>query len=88
MKGSLLLLSGLLAGVLASPVTHDHVVHEKRDIAHPRWYKRSPLDGDTNIPVRIALKQRNLDRGMDFLMEVYVSTRPQPRIRNKKKESH
>ena len=70
MKGSLILLSGLFAGALAVPTT-SHVVHEKRSSStQNRWVKRQALDADTKVPVRIALKQRNLDKGMDYLMEV------------------
>ncbi|KYK60569.1 alkaline serine protease AorO [Drechmeria coniospora] len=68
MKGSLILFSSLLTGAMAMAVP-GYVVHEKRG-NHPRWVKGKPLDGHTKIPVRIALKQRNLDKGMDYLLEV------------------
>lgn len=70
MKGSLILLSGLFAGALAIPTT-GHVVHERRaSSTQNRWVKRHALDANTKVPLRIALKQRNLDKGMNYLMEV------------------
>ena len=69
MKLSFLLVPGLVAGVLATPF-EARVRHESRDISHPSWTKRKPLDSIVNVPVRIAMKQRNLEHGMDYLMEV------------------
>ncbi|KAJ6785080.1 hypothetical protein PWT90_08665 [Aphanocladium album] len=47
------------------------IVHEKRELAsHARWIKKDAVHGNTRLPVRIALKQRNLDKGMDYLLEV------------------
>lgn len=75
MKGSItLLLGGLVAGAVAAPAGADrHVLHERRavaDAAYGRWVKREPLDAATKVPVRLALKQRNLDKGMEYLLEV------------------
>ena len=69
MRHSLLLVGGLVAGVLGTPF-EARVRHESRDISHPSWTKREPLDANSNVPVRIAMKQRNLEHGMDYLMEV------------------
>ncbi|KOS19866.1 Tripeptidyl-peptidase sed1 [Escovopsis weberi] len=69
MKVSLVLLNGLLAGSLAAPTSSD-LYHEKRDASHPRWIKRGSLDPNTKVPVRIALKQQNLEKGLDYLLEV------------------
>jgi hypothetical protein len=49
-----------------------HVVHEKRGALQSRWARGNPVDPDHVLPVRIGLKQRNLARGMDYLLEVYV----------------
>ncbi|KAG5937544.1 hypothetical protein E4U59_004315 [Claviceps monticola] len=47
------------------------VLHEKRDANKPmRFIKRQAANGDLNIPVRIALKQENIDQGMDLIMKV------------------
>lgn len=69
MKFSFVILNGLFAGAIAVP-TSSSVVHEKRDITSTRWTKRSALSGDSKIPARIALKQRNTENGMDLLMNV------------------
>ena len=45
------------------------VVHEKRAEMPSYMIKRSAA-ADTLVPVRIALKQRNVERGMDLLMDV------------------
>lgn len=67
-------LSALLAFTAASPVPDTHVVHEKREIAHrfttSRWIKRDRLEQDAILPVRIGLKQQNLHKGADWLMDV------------------
>lgn len=70
MKISLIVLNGLLAGAMAVPT--GQVVHEKRDTNNARWVKREAVDPNTKVPVRIALKQSNLDKGMDYLLDVYV----------------
>jgi tripeptidyl-peptidase-1 len=78
MKISLVVLNSLLAGAIAAP-TGSQVIHEKRDTSNPRWIKREAVSPTTKVPVRIALKQNNLDKGMDYLLDVYVSTQPYPR---------
>ncbi|EHK50837.1 hypothetical protein TRIATDRAFT_145909 [Trichoderma atroviride IMI 206040] len=69
MKISVVVLNSLLAGALAAP-TGSQVIHEKRDTSSPRWIKREALNPSTKVPVRIALKQNNLDKGMDYLLDV------------------
>lgn len=69
MKLSLVVLNSLLAGAIAAP-TGSQVIHEKRDTNSPRWIKRAAVDPSTKVPVRIALKQSNLDKGMDYLLDV------------------
>lgn len=69
MKIGLIVLNSLLAGVIAVP-TGSRVIHEQRDTSNARWIKREALDPDTKVPVRIALKQSNLDKGMDYLLDV------------------
>jgi tripeptidyl-peptidase-1 len=74
MKITSALLVSLAATASAAPhpvTIGNPVVHEKRDLgSNSRWVKRDALDADTRLPVRIALKQRNLDKGMDYLLEV------------------
>lgn len=70
MKNSLVLLAGLVAMGTAMPLV-SHVLHEKRDMTNTmEWNKREAANGEQRVPVRIALKQENLDKGMDYIMEV------------------
>lgn len=65
---SLLTTCALAVGSLAAPT--NHVLHEKRDWLPHGWEKGERLQAHTLLPVRIALKQSNLDRLDEFLMEV------------------
>lgn len=56
----------LVSSVLALPA--GHVLHEKRQA--PSLHRRERVQADAIIPVRIGLKQSNLDSGYDRLMEV------------------
>lgn len=60
------LLAGCDAAVL--PSADIHVLHERRTAN--AWSKRDKLDANHILPVRIGLKQKDLDRGMDLLMDV------------------
>jgi len=56
---------------VAIPTTRsDLVVHEKRHATPREWVKRSRLSSKTMLPVRIALSQKNLEKGHEFLMDV------------------
>lgn len=70
MRNSLFLVAGLAAGTMALP-SSSHIVHERRTetLTHG-WEKREAADPNTLVPVRIALKQSNIDKGDDYLMEV------------------
>ncbi|UNI15307.1 Tripeptidyl-peptidase I [Purpureocillium takamizusanense] len=73
MMRNLVLLSALSACVLSAPASYGpHVLHQKRseEWHYDAWVKREAADPTTKVPVSIALKQRNLERGMDLLMEV------------------
>ncbi|MCJ1408202.1 hypothetical protein MMC19_002276 [Ptychographa xylographoides] len=68
---SLVLVGALAAGSFAAPaLTLRHVVHESRRDLPKTWVKRSAVEADALLPVRVGLKQRNLDKGHDLLMEV------------------
>ena len=75
MKFNTVLVNSLLTtGALAVPVSSGSdsdklVVHEKLQ-SQARWIKKEAVDSNMKVPVRIALKQRNLDSGMDLLMKV------------------
>jgi tripeptidyl-peptidase I len=69
----LVALSGLAATISAAPASTPYTVHEKRDISSSssQWQRRNVhLDRRTTIPMSIALTQRNLENGLDFLMDV------------------
>lgn len=64
----------LVATTSSAAVPNTHVVHEKRDFTPSRWIKRERISPDVVLPLRIALKQRNLHQGYDLLMDVLVLT--------------
>lgn len=64
----------LAATAMAAPATN-MVTHETRDTTHSGYTKGAALDANTKVPVKIALKQSNLDNAMDLLMKVYVVSR-------------
>lgn len=47
----------------------DYLVHEWQ-VEHPTWTRMRRLEEDVTLPLRIGLKQRNLDVLPDFLMSV------------------
>lgn len=67
-------LAALLTLAAAKPVPETHVIHEKRDVAHrfttSKWVKRDRLGHNAVLPVRVGLKQQNLDSGAEYLMDV------------------
>jgi tripeptidyl-peptidase-1 len=67
---SLALVLAVTATAQGAAVPHSHVVHEKREVTSSQWVKREKLSSTVILPMRIGLKQRNLDRGHDFLMDV------------------
>ncbi|PMB69550.1 Tripeptidyl-peptidase sed1 [Beauveria bassiana] len=69
MKIAAVFLSAFCAAALGIPL-QDHVQHEKRE-AHPLLRKSTEaVEGTATIPARIALKQRNLEHGMELLLAV------------------
>jgi tripeptidyl-peptidase-1 len=54
----------------ARPSPSTHAVHEKRDGALRTWIKRDRVASDAILPIKIGLKQENLHRGYDHLMDV------------------
>ena len=51
-------------------VPNSHVVHEKRESPPSKWVKREKISSSYVLPMRIGLKQMNLDRGHSFLLDV------------------
>ncbi|TQV97062.1 protease S8 tripeptidyl peptidase I [Cordyceps javanica] len=68
MRLTAFLLSSLWARAWAVPVEDGSVV--KSHSLSKSWESHGSLPDDTKIPVRIALKQKNLDKGMEYLLEV------------------
>ncbi|GAM82590.1 hypothetical protein ANO11243_005720 [Dothideomycetidae sp. 11243] len=56
----------------AGIISHTHTVHEKRQsLANTqRWIRRDRVHARATLPVRIGLKQDNLNYGHDWLMRV------------------
>lgn len=51
-------------------------LHEKRD-SHPHaWQKRHRAVADQVLPIRIALKQRNLENAADYIYDVADPSSP------------
>ena len=72
MKFAALSLVGLLViGTNALPASVSHTLHEKRS-STSSWSKNPVIkpDGRINLPVRIGLKEKNLDQGYELLMGV------------------
>lgn len=60
----------LVVAVSASPISINHVVHERRSVPPENWRKHSRLHPATVFPIRIGLTQQNLHRAEDFINEV------------------
>jgi len=80
--------AGLALEVAASPLSHEsavtrreipetHVLHERHAprLAN-KWAKRAKVPAGAVLPVRIGLKQSNLDAGHDKLMDMYENIAP------------
>ena len=69
-----MLFSKLLAAsciALSSAAPHVRLqVHEKRHVSSNEHSHARRVDASTVLPVRIALKQRNLEHGYNYLMDV------------------
>jgi tripeptidyl-peptidase-1 len=59
-----------LSGLAASSPLGTHVVHEKRRVVPMAWTKHSRALGHEVLPVRIGLKQRNLEHSDRFLEDI------------------
>jgi len=74
-------LSGLMLSVSGARINRrseqprsvppSHGVHERHEYRHLEgWVKRDLVDADATIPVRIGLRQSNVDVGHDLLTEM------------------
>lgn len=59
-----------LAGMVTSSPQSTHEVHEKRNAVPMAWTKHSRALGNEVLPVRIGLKQRNLEHSDRFLEDI------------------
>lgn len=50
--------------------TPNHAIHEKRDRMPANWRRSHKLDARAVLPLRIALKQRNIEHGYQAIDEV------------------
>ena len=50
--------------------TTNHVLHEKRDGLPHQWAKRDRAAGHHMMPIRIALRQRNLEHTDNYIYDV------------------
>lgn len=65
----LAVLLGVITTVLGVPPTN-FVIHEKRERLPYGWEKHQALTGNHVLAVRVALRQENLDKAEQFLMDV------------------
>lgn len=65
------LLAGLAATGMAMPSADSHRVHETRDVMRgARFEKREAVANAANMPLRIALKQSNIDKAAAILLDM------------------
>lgn len=66
--------STILATAAAVSVPESHVVHERRGspghTLDSRWVKRDRLEKHKVLHMKIGLKQQNLDKGPEWLLDV------------------
>ncbi|KAI6136974.1 peptidase S8/S53 domain-containing protein [Pisolithus sp. B1] len=60
----------LVLVVSAGPTISPYVVHEKRTAIPPDWSFVRRHHGSSTLPLRFALKQRNIEKIGDFLLDV------------------
>jgi len=60
----------------AAPSALPYVLHEKREATLELWKRDGRPDGDYVLPVRIGLKQRNLEHADRFLLDVADPSSP------------
>lgn len=71
MRFSLLALAGFLTAAITAPTPQErYAVHERRDRLPMQWEKTARIHEASVIPMRVALTQKNLHKGEDFLMDV------------------
>lgn len=56
-------LAAFAATALALATPHTYVSHEKRSASLKKWVRRSEVPQTASLPIRIGLKQSNIDNG-------------------------
>lgn len=69
-KSLIALVAVAAIAVNAIAIPAHHVVHEKREVLHPRWTKRNRVPSQKLFPMRIGLKQSNLVKGYEHLLDM------------------
>jgi tripeptidyl-peptidase-1 len=69
-KGLVALLVAAAVAVNAVAIPPLHEVHEKRQSLHQRWTKRDRVESHKVFQMRVGLKQSNLEKGYEHLMDV------------------
>jgi len=70
MKFQLGIIAALVAITETRPAPHSHALHEKRHVPSQTWIKRDRVSSDALLPIKIGLKQQNLHKGYDYLLDV------------------
>lgn len=65
-----LLATAAAAGLASAMPSSSFAVHERREGKPIAWTKEGTANKNMPIPVRIGLKQRNLDNLMDYVMDI------------------
>ena len=61
----------ILIGADARPnLSKRYELHEKRDYPSRAWHKRDRVVPHAILPMKIGLKQQNLEKSYDYLMDV------------------
>jgi tripeptidyl-peptidase-1 len=79
MRYQLILAAAAAFSVSVAALPHlnaPHVIHEKREVLHPKWVKRSAVVEGRTLPVRIGMTQSNLDQAHSLLMDVADPSSP------------
>ncbi len=69
-KSLFVLLAAAAVAVNAVAIPTLHEVHEKRQTLHPRWTKRDRVESHKVFQMRVGLKQSNLEKGYEHLLDV------------------
>jgi tripeptidyl-peptidase-1 len=66
----------LLLSCSAAPASSKHVVHEKRNGKPHQWEKRDRAVAGHLLPIKIGLRQRNLENAEQFMYDVSDPSSP------------